>query len=466
MKKRLSLLLVAVLLPALAACGQSGLPTAPTLTAVQPTSTQAQATDTARPRRTPTAEEAPERTPTQEDEAQVPVSPATPTLPEEEDAAPTDPLAIELQATVVAGLPAAPTPRAGDPGAGGFEGVEVFHIDTADGFGTLWAAYSYGARSFDPPAQHFVAVYTQAEAGWLELDRVELEDPDYLDRLGVQQVAVDLESTWLQVESGVGAHAGCFDLLRFDGQKLRNEVSHCGSAPGPGTLTDLNGDGIEEVLLDATDHYVFCYACNVDYINTQVKRWDGSAMLDVGLEPLPDTAPEELRQLTNQAIELARHDLWKDAQALINDTQRFNSQDETYIWDAALINLDASKRANHVQYSGYPIVANVFYGDYPAALDILRGHDTAEIFNPNSSLYTGTPAEGSLDFMAEYLDRVTTLQLVAKPGLAGAYFIRGWALSLLDPKDRNALADLRRAADLEPSERLFTESVAYLTGQE
>ncbi len=270
----------------------------------------------------------------------------------------------------------------------------------------------------------------------------------------------------MQVDSGVGAHGGCFNVLRFDGQALHNEVSHCGSAPGSGSLEDLNADDTLDVLLDATDHYVFCYACNVDYIVTEVKRWDGSKMVDVGLEPLPDTAPEELRQLTNRAVELAQHDLWKDAQEVIGETARFDSQDETYIWDAALINLDATRRAEHIQYSGYPIVSTIFYGDYPAVLDIMRGYSPEELFNPNSTFFTDTPAQGYTDFMTEYLTRTTTLQLEAEPELAGAYFVRGWSLALLDPKDPNALADVQRAAGLDPSEKLFSESLAYLKEQQ
>lgn len=460
MKKRLSFLLVALLLPTLAACGQSGLPTAPTPTiAAQPTAVEARATNTPRPRRTPTPEEEATETPRMD-------SAETPTTPDEEGVVLTDPLAIELQATVVASLPATPTPGGESSGFGGFDGVNVFHLDTADGFGTLWVAYTYGMRSFEPLEQHFVAVYNQEETGWQELGRVELEDPDYIDSAGVQQVAVDMESTWLQVDSGVGAHGGCFNILRFDGQELHNELSHCGSAPGSGSLEDLNGDDVMEVLLDATDHYVFCYACNVDYIVTDVVRWDGAQMVDVELEPLPDTEPEELRQLTDRAIELAQHDLWKDAQEVIADTARFEAQDETYTWDAALINLDASKRAAHIQDSGYPLVATVFYGDYPAVLDMLRGYTTEELFNPNSSLFTNTPAEGNTDFMTEYVTRTTTLQLDAEPDLAGAYFIRGWSLALVNPRDPNALADLQQAADLDPSESLFSDSLTYLEGQQ
>lgn len=466
MKKRLTLLLTAALLPILAACGQSGLPTAPTPTiATQPTSAEARATTPARPRRTPTSE--PVETPTLPDDDTPTAGPVeTPTPQEDEGEAPADQLANELQATVVAGLPATPTPGGENPGFGGFEGVRVMQIDTADGSGPYWAAHSYGMRRFEPLEQHFVAVYSREGDGWREVDRVELEDPDYLDRMGVQQAPIEPENVWLQVEGNAGAHAGCFNILRFDGQRLHNEVSHCGSAPASGSLEDLNGDDVLDVLLDATDHYVICYACNVDYVTTEVKRWDGSNMVDVRFEPVADSEPEELRELTDRAVELATHDLWKDAQDTIDKTRKFKSQDPAYIWNAALINLDASMRAEHIEYSGYPLLSTIFYGDYPAVLYTLGRFNIDAIFNPNSALFTGSPVEGNIDFMVKYVARTTTLQLEAQPDLAAAYFVRGWALALVDPKDPSALADIQQAADLDPSEPLYSEALDYLEEQQ
>ena len=458
MKKRL-LLLVFALLPVLAACGQSGLPVAPEATSasVLPTVTTASKPGGEPPTPTTEASLPPTTEPTEE-----PAVAETPAIPPDQGMVLTDPLAIELQALVVAGM--SPTPTAGPDSAdyGSTRGVYVIPLTTSSVDSTSWAAFSYGMRRFEPVENHFVAVYSHSESGWQELSRLELEDPDIVDQAAVQQVDVEPENTWIQVESGVGAHAGCFNLLRFDGNALHNEVSHCNSSPGAGSLEDLNGDGTLDVLLDVTDHYVFCYACGVRYINTSVKTWEGSNMVDVELHPLTDTEPEELRQLTNRAIELASHDLWKDAQATIDETLRFNSKDPTYTWDVALINVDASRRAEHVQYTGYPLLANLFYGDYPATLDILRGYGATQIFNLNSPLFKGTPAETWNEFATEYVTRTTTLQLEAQPDLAGAYFVRGWSLALLDPKDPDALADMQRAAELDPTETLFSESLAYL----
>jgi hypothetical protein len=73
---------------------------------------------------------------------------------------------------------------------------------------------------------------------------------------------------------------------------------------------------------------------------------------------------------------------------------------------------------------------------------------------------------GNIDFMVKYVARTTTLQLEAQPDLAAAYFVRGWALALVDPKDPSALADIQQAADLDPSEALYAEALDYLEEQQ
>src|SRR5207244_4359732 len=94
----------------------------------------------------------------------------------------------------------------------------------------------------------------------------------------VFQVELDPKNIWLEAQGGAGAHSGCYDLLRFDGKQLHSEISSCSSSPGDSRLEDLNGDGTPEVVLDATDYYVFCYACGVRKINYTVMRWDGQQM--------------------------------------------------------------------------------------------------------------------------------------------------------------------------------------------
>ena len=46
--------------------------------------------------------------------------------------------------------------------------------------------------------------------------------------------------------------------------------------------------------------------------------------------------------------------------------------DETIDWNFGIIKLAAAAMARHARNSGYPLQSNVFYGDYAAAVDLMR----------------------------------------------------------------------------------------------
>ena len=77
----------------------------------------------------------------------------------------------------------------------------------------------------------------------------------------------------------------------------------------------------------------------------------------------------------------------------------------------------------------------------------------------------GTTAEGWQQQVTDEITRTTDLALQFKPDLATAYFLRGWGVHLTDPKNPSVLADIERAAQLDPKEALFSESLAYLRGK-
>ncbi len=449
MKNRLKLLVLTALLPALAACNPSGLPAGPTATLPLPVSP----TDTVAPARETVSV-------TTAAPIDVPLVQPTP------NPASTDPLALELEATVEASMSATPTPASGTGDGMGVEGIKAIPLKGQEAVGgePLWAAFSHGMRRFDPEEKHFVAVYSHGQDGWQQLGRAEFEDADYIDEGSVQQVFLEPGNLWMSVESGVGAHGGCYYLLRFDGTALYTEVSQCGPSPGVGSLRDINGDGTLDVVINTSDPYVACYACGVVYQSYKVLSWNGHAIEEVTLEPLPASAPEELRRPTNRAVELAGHELWKEAAALIAQTRRLSPppQDPVYKWDAALIELVAQARAEEVKMGAFPLTANVFYGDYPAALAALRSYSPQQIFSVDSPVFKDTPAEGQADSITGYVTRTTTLALQAEPDVAGAHFLHGWASYLADPNDPSALADVQKAADLDPNDALFTQSLAYL----
>jgi hypothetical protein len=335
----------------------------------------------------------------------------------------------------------------------------------------LWLVYTYGFRGFGegPGQEHWLAVYTASGEGYRKVSHAVLESPDYVDPSGVRQVFLGggdpPTRLWIEVTGGVGAHGGCYDLFMYDWQHLVGRVSHCHSSPGAGEISDVDRDGVPEVILNQSDEYVFCYACNVRYVAWKVLRCDEQGCSEVTLSGLPDSAPAEVRALNDQAAALAKAGLWKDAQAAIERALASGVYYPTLATNAALIRLHVEALERQVREGGYPLLAHVFYGDYEAALALMRPLSPEDIWRPDTPLVRGTLAEGYEPSLAEWLTRATSRALEAKPDLAAAYFLRGWASYLQDPSGPNVLADVRRAAGLAPGEKLFAESLAYLEGK-
>lgn len=395
-------------------------------------------------------------------------TPAPTATPSPTTRVPIPTLEAELEATVAAGLPISPTPgdNEDEPAFGGLEGVSVLRLETAGEAAPLWAVFTLG---FSFEQAHFLALYTYAAGEWQELGHVDLEFSDVLFADGVQQVDVTPDRLWIEVQSGAGAHGGVYDLLSFDGSTLRKEIAHTHPrAGGAGRLQDLNDDGTPEVILNQSDDYIFCYACGVVEVNYQVLRWDGTRMVEVTLTPLPDSAPPELRQVNNQAIALADAGLWQDAGMLTSEIDAANAsiQDATATWNSALIGLTAEARAAQARRGSYPLLGSVFYGDYTAVIGIFSGYSPEEIFSLPNPLIVGTVAEGFEQALVESIVSYTTRALQQKPDLATAYFLRGWAHYLQDPQSTSALADVQQAADLEPAQALFTQSLTLLGQQQ
>ncbi|MFP4439604.1 MAG: hypothetical protein ACLFVO_20365 [Chloroflexaceae bacterium] len=374
-------------------------------------------------------------------------------------------LSAGLSATVAAGMPPTATP---DPTVGptfdGIEGVKVLPVMTgAEADPKAWIAFTYGISGLGAGRDHFVAIYTRADNAWQEASRFTLATADYL---GPESVLVAPfgagESIWLEVQSGVGAHGGCFDLLRFDGTTLFSEVENCNSSPFAGAIQDLDGDGLPRtVVLNQTDNYVFCYACGVRLLQFEVQRYEDGQMEEVPLRLLPESAPDDLRRLNNRAVELAQAGLWKDARETINQIPA-PIDDEIVAWNARLIRLHAEARAEQARDGAYPLLENIFYGDYAAAMEIMRSLSVERIFGRPTPLVAGTVADGWEQSLTERIMEATTPAIQARPDLAAAFFLRGWAIHLLDDNDPAILDTIERAAQMDPGEPLFQQSVDYL----
>lgn len=373
-----------------------------------------------------------------------------------------EPTAPATQPADVAALPQIVADNMGitiQPGGNAWESVEVLPLTPE-----LWAAYTTGFRSFDPLQNHTITIYTQQAGEWAELGRAELGCGDYVNPESVQQVYLDETSVWLTVDSGAGAHSGCFDLLRWDGAALTIAVSNFNSSPGAGEVKDVDGDGRPEVVLNATDPYVFCYACGVRLYNISLLRWDGNALLPVELTRLPDDTVADLREANNRAVALAAANLLRDAIPLIDEALGYAPSDERVYWNSQLIHLLAQGRTEYAASTPYPLLNWIFYGDWDAALAELDAYSPAQIFDPQMALFQDTVVAGWEETLAGWILQFSGPALEVQPDLAPAWFLQGWARFLQNPGDPAAAEDVAVAVGLAPDTPLFAESAALLGG--
>jgi len=331
----------------------------------------------------------------------------------------------------------------------------------------LWLVHTVGMRGFDPLQPHVVAAYRNTPAGWEEAGRLAFPDggpqlppgPDYLNEGSVHQVFVEPSHTWVTVDGGVGAHGGTFHLLRHDGSSFTVAAAHGNASPGAGWVADVNGDTRQEVILDQSDAYVFAYASGVRLVNYELLRWNGSELETVGLVCCQGSG--EAWELNDRAVTVAEAELWQDARELIGRARSQAPGDEIIAWNAALINLIAGGRENAI--GPYPLLGNIFFGTYERAVDTMRSYAPAELFSDSPPFVAGTAAEGWLDSMVEKMLVFSEKALSAKPDLAPAHFIRGWALYQADPGDPAALESVRQAQSLSPDDPLYNQSANYLS---
>lgn len=366
----------------------------------------------------------------------------------------------QIKSTVLAGLPL--LQGNGITNHEGIEDVSVMPLMVMERNIPIWAVFSYGLRTYEPFQPHFVAIYSLKEKSLVEVDRYILECPDILVNDSVTQVEFGDEIVWLKINGYVGAHGGCFDLLKFDGEELNGEISHASDSPLAGEIRDLDQDNIPEVLLNNNMSYVFCYACGVVLTDYILYKWNQGDMVEVLPTLMDEKAPDELRELNNQSVLLAQAELWKDAQTSINQVTSMNPNDDLIHWNAIYINLVADARASSVKEGAYPLLSLMFFGDYPAILDLMRVYPISTLFGKPNPFVAGTVAEGYESQLVGWINEFTSRTITLRPDLAAPYFLRGWAAYLEDSHNESAMKDIEMAVQLAPEERLFAESLSCL----
>ena len=351
------------------------------------------------------------------------------------------------------------------------EGFATLALDSPPASPTLIAVYSTGFAPF--PAGHVFGIYEIASDAVTDLGTLELESfPSFLLDDGVVLVrAADGRPAWgsdlwFTIDGGTGAHGSTFDLLRFnDSDGLRSELFWSTGIPfGAGTLVDLDGNGIPEVVLDLTDAYIFCYACGVRLFDSQILRWDPETdtLRELSLDPLSTDADADLREAVDAAIALAQADLWEDARTAIGVARVLAPEDPTVFWNAAQISWIADLRMEPV--GTYPLLERVFAGNHAAAVDYLATFDPFDLVDLHGPLTAGTTAEGWETVVAETLVDYADRALAVRPDLAPALFLRGLGRFWLDPAQADlAITDVNAAAALDPGQPLYEAFANLLT---
>ena len=373
----------------------------------------------------------------------------------------------DVGAVALAGLP-----------ADTYNDAAVLPLVVPPGWERLWAVFSVGMRPFDPLRSHFLAIYTCDAGGtWIERARVNLDDndppemypamPDHIAEGSVAQVQIDPSRVWLAIDGVVGAHGGTFQLYSYDGASLDGQVSTTGASPGVGSMQDADEDGVLDVVLDQSDAYVFCYACGVRKPYYQVFYWDGvnERFLEARIEHFLMGQPQPMRELVNPAVDMANAGLWKDALVKITEARDLapsypECDMRTLNWGYAMIKLHADRMAGDAVDGIYPLLSRVFYGDYAAAVDLMRPHSPVDVFDPAGPLIAGTVAEGMEDVLSGHIIVSADEALGHDPDLAEAYLMRGWARYLADPSDPQVRADVNQAAALRPGDAYIADCAA------
>jgi len=345
-----------------------------------------------------------------------------------------------------------------------------------------WLVHTTGLRDFDSGTPHRVNIYQQvaehvvAEVARLNLNeeaygRDRVGEPDYLGEGSAHQVTIDPNLLFFALEGGIGAHGGVYNLLRFDPADSTLDVVFFTSSDSPGVATerDLNGDGSKEILVDASDAYVFCYACSVRLPQVTLWRWDGREIVQVSLAPLSSDASEEATATNDALLALAAAGLWKQVDEALPGTESLLAANPNadpggqMAWNLQLLRLNANAKRNAAQDADapYPLLSHLFYGDYDAALQVVKQVTPEALFATPSALVQGSVAEGWEETLANWIERTTAPAVTLQPDLAAAWFIRGWGDWLVgDIAD--ARVNLLQAATLSPEDEYIAAATELL----
>jgi len=399
-----------------------------------------------------TASQATTATPVVAEGATVVTDGATPTqfvLPTSTPSNADAPDATALAATTIALMPATATPDASGLTAS-LQG-EVIVVALSNGAEEqFFATISKGMmENMDDP--HPLTIYQKQGTEFVKITQYDFTNGEYIGDLELLPNP-DPTHMLFAVHGGVGAHSSFGTVFSFDGKTLKSALETQSDAGGGAlTIQDVNGDGVQDAIGDATDYYVFCYACGVRIYSDTIYTWDGTKFIEQKLTTSSDATIQK-------AIDYAKVQRWNMVTKLLPTI--IAPTTDTDKWNVALLTHWSKLRMPQTD-DAFPFLAAVYYGDYDAAVAMLRAVGTKDAANPKGKWFAGPIAEGidvatdtSIDeFRVTLFDNVvqfSTMALTQDDALASARFLRGWAKTLVNPRDPEGLKDLQAVATADP----------------
>ncbi|PKN82630.1 MAG: hypothetical protein CVU47_02230 [Chloroflexi bacterium HGW-Chloroflexi-9] len=370
----------------------------------------------------------------------------------------------ELRDLMLSSLTATATSAQMDRALAALE-VESFPLDVPGR--EVWFALSTGSGVYElPAAAHVAGIYDhRADGSWVETARLVLESAPSVASAEIVPIRGSSGfPIWIAVTGNTGAHSGTFELLRYNGTSLSTELWWFSPSPDAALITDLDADGMPEIVLNASDPYVFCYACGVEDYAEVIYRWQDEQPTLVSIVDEPGES--ETAFLNSRAVRLVEADLWREALATIEAARTAAPDDTVIMWNAIQIRRIAAVRLAQAGKPQQPLVTDVLAGEYGPALDLIRSLSPAEVFDASGPLVSDTVAVGAQEAMGQYLLDHATRALAVSPEMHEAYAVRAVGQVLLRSDAwGEAIADMDAAAALQPDEPFYQAAIEYLLVQ-
>lgn len=347
------------------------------------------------------------------------------------------------------------------------ESIEVVTVTLAFDSREVWVATTSGSGIYELPESrsHVAAVYEVIDGSWVELAHMRLASaPTYTDLEIVAESHAG--SAWIAVHGVAGAHSGTFELLQFDGFDLRSDLWWFSPMPAAASVVDLDGAAPPEIVLNATDPYVYCYACGVRAWDEVIYRWADGQLVEVPLAGV-GASSQLVTDLTEFAALYAQADLWRQALDAADEALDLAPDDVDVWWLHTLISRVAESRLADAGAEQQPFMTNVLAGEYEAAVDLMRPYLPATALSPTGPLVADTVAEvGWGDATATWVLDYTERAIEVAPELAAAHAVRAFGLLAENPDNwAGALEAMEAALRLEPLDDFYREAVEYLFEQ-